>query len=382
MKLKIYLAVLVGILISLVYASALGLTPAKREISFSTEEQEFTYTIINNEQKDLDLDLYATGEIADFIEFETSKLHISANELTKDFKIKVKPPAYLKPGKNIGKIVVEEYVPEINIGNTTVYAKIRVISKLIINVPYPKKYVEVSIDVNKTPSGELNLIAKVKNLGQENIEKVKAYFGIYEQDKKLEDLESNEESLPKGDIKDLIVTLNTSNLQNGLYTAKATIVYDQYEVELGRDFKVGDVYIEILDYTKYFAQGMVNRFDIDVENKWNRKIRNAYGTVDIENVAFLKTLTYDLDPRERRTITTYWDTSNVMIGKYNANITLFYVNKTTSKQAELNVISKEEYERMFSKVPVWLIVTIGIGVVITNIILFLLIYKKKQKSPL
>ena len=382
MKLKIYLAIFVGILISLTYASALGLTPAKREIQFSTEEQEFVYTIINNEHKDLDLDLYAIGEIADFIEFENPKLHILANELTKDFKIKVKPPAYLKPGKNTGKIVVEEYIPEISVGNTTVYAKIRVISRLIIDVPYPEKYVGVSIDVNKTPSGELNLIAKVKNLGQEDIEKVKAYFGIYEQDKKLEDLESNEESLPKGDIKDLIVTLNTSNLQNGLYTAKATIVYDQYEVELGRDFKVGDIYIEILDYTKYFAQGVVNRFDIDVENKWNRKIKNAYGTIDIENVASLKTLTYDLDPRERRTITTYWDTSNAMIGKYNANITLYYVNKTTSKQAELNVISKEAYERMFSKLPVWLIAMIGVVIVLINVILFLLIYKKKSKSSL
>ena len=378
MKLK-PIAWIVVALILINMALALGLSPAEKTTSYIPgESKTYTYTIINNEHKDLEIDIYAIGQLAGYIEFEQDNISLSSSEETKKFRFAVNLPPDLAPGENIGKIIVEETILKRK-GETGVYAKLRVISKLIVNVPYPDKYITASIEIGDAPKDQpIDIITTVTNLGEEDIDQVEAKFGIFDNKTKIEDLDTEARSLSKGETEKLLTSLDTSNYKEGFYSAIATITYDQQELELGRDFKVGDVYVEILDYTKYFIQGKVNKFDIDVENKWNRKIRNAFALIYIEGFDVLKSLAYDLDPRQIKTIVSYWDTRDVELGKYDSNVTVKYENKTTVKQGNIHVVEEAELRHLLAGPNYTHYLIAGIIILILiNLSWFIFIRKRK-----
>ena len=372
---KYLLLILFILLISNAYA--LGLSPAKKDLDFKTEQQSSEYIVVNNEHRDLFLNIYATGELADFISFSEENITMPGNEDQKKFTAYFNLPSSLKPGENKGKIIIEEFIPNIGIGDTQVYAKFRVVSLLAVNVPYPDKYVDVDIELKGDNVGEpIEITVNVKNLGKENLDSVQAFFDIYENNEKLESLETNKGNLLKGDTKQLFTKLETKNMQPGFYSAVAKIVYDQNEIELGKDFNVGDEHIKILGYTKYFVENEVNRLEVDSENEWNQKLRNVYGEIKINGFNIIKTLSADFEPRERKILSTFWDTTGIGLGKYPINITLFYSNKTTTESGDVDVVTLKEFESLNSGFS-WAYILIGLLSVFTVI---LLVYIKKRNK--
>ena len=379
MKIKPILWTLVFLLL-ISNALALGLSPAEKTIDYVIGERTFTYKIINNEHKNTQLKIYAIGQLNDYITFEQNNITIGPSEETKEFSFTINLPPGLIPGKNIGKIVIEETILQ-KTSETGVYAKLRIISKLIVNVPYPDKYIKVVIEINDTPKDQpVDIVTKITNLGKLDIDKVEAKFGIFDNKTKIEELETKTESLAKGKTKNLLTSLNTSSYKEGFYSAIATIVYDQQELELGRDFKVGEEYIDILDYTKYFIQGKVNKFDIDVENKWNRKIRNAFALIYIEGFEAIKSMTYDLDPWQIKTIVSYWDTSDIDLGTYDSNVTLKYINKTSAKQGKVHVVEESELKHLLGGTNYAVYIIIGIILLILINLYWIRIFKRKLKN--
>ena len=361
--------------------SALGISPAKKTIDFNTDEQDFTYTIINNEHKDMTLEIYAIGDLADYFEFNVNKLEITSSEETKDFIVSIKLPSDLNPGERTGKIVVEEFIPISENIDTQVYAKFKVLSVITVNAPYPDKYIDVEIDLKDTEKGKpLDIVTRIKNLGAEDIENLQTTFGIYEDNKILESKENPSETLKQGSALEFVTTLDTNAFEEGEYSAIATVNYDNYVLEIGKDFKVGKEYVSILDYTKYFLMDTINKFDVDVMNKWNKKIRNAYAQILIENgnVAELKSVSYDLNPNEKAIITSYWDTKGVELGDYDSNITLYYVNKSTEELGKVHVVLPEEYpSAKKSDSMIWIVIIVT-AIFVSNIALLLIIMRKNK----
>ena len=372
---KFIFLILFILFISNVYA--LGLSPAKRNLDFKLGEEALKYTIINNEQRDISLSIYATGELAEFISFSEKNITMRGSEESKEFYAFLKIDNNFKPGENNGKIIVEEFIPDISGGETRVYAKFRVISLIAVNVPYPDKYVDVDIELKGDNVGEpIEIIVNVKNLGKENLDSVQAFFDIYENNEKLESLETNKDNLLKGDTKQLFTKLETKNMQPGFYSAVAKIVYDQNEIELGKDFNVGEEYIKIFGYTKYFVENQVNRFEIDSENEWNQKLKNVYGEIKINDFNVIKTLSADFEPRERKILSTFWDTTRIGLGKYPVNISLFYSNKSTTELGDIDVITLKEFEKLNSRFS-WIYILIGL---LSVFVVILLVYIKKRNK--
>lgn len=386
MKLNYILLVSIMIFIAMLgNASALGISPAKKTIEFSSVSQEFTYTAINNEKMNMNLSIYSIGELADYIFFENKNIYMAADESARDFKVKINLPSNLAPGERVGKIVIEQLISSADVGGTNVYAKFKVISNINVNVPYPEKFVDVKLDINGTESGKpLGIKATIKNLGTKNIDNLQTTFGIYEGESllNLSDLPST--PLEIGDSVDLFMNLDTKNFSTGEYTAVAEVSYDNYVLEIGKEFNVGEEYIKILDYTKYFLAESVNKFDIDVQNEWNKKIRNAYARILVENggVADLRSVSYDLEPREKSIIVSYWDTKGVSLGDYNSNITLLYSNKSTEEIGKLHVVSPEDYKPAAKKPSLILYIIIAVAFLILINVIILLLSKKRRVSKI
>jgi hypothetical protein len=54
---------------------------------------------------------------------------------------------------------------------------LKLVSKVSVVVPYPEKYVDVSLDVYEK-NGKLNVVANITNLGMEEINSLKLTYNI------------------------------------------------------------------------------------------------------------------------------------------------------------------------------------------------------------
>jgi hypothetical protein len=115
--------------------------------------------------------------------------------------------------------------------------------------------------------------------------------------------------------------------------------------KLARIFATGNAIIEIYDYTKYFVEGEINKFEIEAKSNWNKKIKDVYSKVLIHKdgkiLDELRTSLYDFMPYEKQVMSTYWNV-DVPKGSYSANISLIYMNKSTEKQGQIDVVGKEK----------------------------------------
>ncbi|MEM4318583.1 MAG: hypothetical protein QW244_02790 [Candidatus Pacearchaeota archaeon] len=370
--------------------TALGISPAVKSIDVEIlkKENEFTYYIINNEHKDLNLSIYASGELAEYIEIDDKSVIVKSYEEIKPFKWHFKKINDLAsiPGKHEGKIIIEENLNLGGLGQETdtknIYAKLKVISKVEIFVPYIGKYIDVNFNVVKSDE-TIDLVTYVINKGTERIDSIFVTYEIYQTDdneeKLLELVKTEKKSLDLKQTTEFFNSLNMENFKNGTYRATATINYDNYVIEIGKDFVVGNAVIEILDYTRYFVFDEVNKFDIEAKSEWNKKIKNVYAKIEIYNksgeIDELRSSWYDFAPNEKKLISTYWETK-IPIGVYDINITLFYLNESRSKVGQINVITKES--DLLRKAVIGLVTVFVITFIIFVFVLFYYFLSKRK----
>ncbi len=377
--------IIVWIIASLILISAaisIGIAPAEKSINFAPNmQEELSYRVINNENRVLDLKIDAIGELAEYAQFAQTDIHLNEDEPEKTFTVKLSFPESLAPGERTLKVRIAESIPSLEVGENYVNARLELISKITVNVPYPEKYVSVNLEVDALkPDEPIKINAKIENLGRKDISNLKAEFGIYEQDTLLQQQSTEETSLLRTDEKELSAMFTLSNYTPGLYSAKAKISYDENSIELGKDFNVGEETISVLDYTKYFTQGKINKFDITVKNEWNRKIRDIYALIYIASFDSIKSIAYDLDPWQEKVLVSYWDTTSVPLGTYESTITIDYINRTTTKKGNVHVITEEEAEKRLEKSNTWLYVLLGAVILLLISLNVFVLLKKLGKT--
>lgn len=348
----IFLVITIFLFSSLV--AGLGIAPGEKKIAFQADSvQKIRYTVLNNEHKDFVVSIYADGEIGKYVKIENAQVSLSADEDKKDFYIDVNLPSSLHPGDNTGRIIAEESIENLSFMGAVGKGRIRVISNLIVMVPYPEKYIDVQLGVQEKENNT-EITATITNLGLTDIKNLGADVGIYEGETQIQNLNFKfDEQLARGKETSSISEVKAEKLPGGVYSVVARIKYDDYTLEVSRDFEVGKEALKISSYTKYFLENSMNKFEIDAKSDWNQKIKNAYATIDItrynEEVASLRSASYDIAPRETKIITAYWDTSKLELGKYNANLSLIYLNKSTNRQDEISILDAKTYSQMMAK---------------------------------
>jgi len=340
MKQTIYL-----IVAAILTANALGLgiAPASIDIDHGTESIE-KMLIINNEDKDIDVVLYAQGELAEYLEVSDAIIHLTPGQDTVPFKLKVKSPLLSTPGKHEIELVAME-VPrkEANQG-TMIVTRQAVISKVNIVVPYPGKYAEGTLHIPDPVSGEpINFVIKLRNLGRNPIDEASARIELYSPTNDLiATLESDRKPVKPKEMRELVARYHNA-LNTGKYYVKAFVNYDGEEFMLEEVFEIGNLLINIDNiYVKNFRIGEIAKFDIIVESKWNEPIPDVFADMEIRDKfgqveAMYKTTETDVPAYSKEFLEAYWDTRDASVGKYNAKITLHFLGNNLEKSITLNV---------------------------------------------
>jgi len=358
------LIIFISLSTNIISAGGVGITPVHYKEFFEPGLQKsFEFQSFNTDPTK-GVQVYIKGDLANYTNLSETYFIGSGK-----FIVTIKLPQKIdKPGTH--QIIVGAIEAKEN-GKTTIGGIAAIQGRIDILVPYPGKYAEATFEINNINEGEeANCKLEIQNLGTEEIS-INPKIEIYKENKSNNLLTKilNKTTLEPKHTTTLIEILKTQNLPPGEYQATATVNYGPI-IETNKTFRIGEFLVEITDYDYLFEKGKINKFNIEIKNKWNSKINEIFAEVSItDNGKFItgfKTVSTNTAPWEIKNLTGYLDTTNFETKRYIANIMLSYDNETTSKLVAIYI------KKPVGKINYLLYITIITGITVGIILIYLL----------
>ncbi|MFA5061021.1 MAG: hypothetical protein WC494_01755 [Candidatus Pacearchaeota archaeon] len=345
MKKVILFIILIIFCSNFISSGSIGISPSSFRFFFEPGlEKTFNYGVTSSDPSQ-QIKIYVTGDLAEYVTISKDKF-IGRG----DFSVKIKLPSTIeKPGTHtilIGAIEDKEEMEGENIigGIAAVQARIDII------VPYPGIYLEHTFNIgNINEKEKAQTEIKLDNLGLENLS-VKATIKIYDQNETEVLINKEFEEIPLGSKESRVITeeLDTEKFSPGEYKGILTLEYKGKTDKDSSQFKIGEFFIRIVDYSYLFEKGKINPFNIEVESKWNTKIDRVYATVSISDEGVIlqrfETLSKELSPWEIKNLTGYIDATGLESKRYTASISVKYENSSTNKLVAIHIEEPSEKE--------------------------------------
>lgn len=361
-KNKIILLILFAFLICVSFVSALGITPGRTTLDFNPGAVEnVEFKVINSDSTDVELVVLVQGdeELIKSVRLNDELISLKAGDREKASSFSVKMPSDLSPGSHIVEIVVMQLHNNwVGSSEASVGATVAVATQVVVNVPYPGKYVEAGFNIIGDGS-DMTFVVPVVSKGDLDIARIGATIDIYTSlNEKIATINTNEIGLLSGERKELAAEWN-AEVNPGPYRAVATIVYDEEVTNVEKEFNVGDKVLKLEGIeVNDFSLGEIAKFEMLVENMWSEPIQGAYAQMQVFNeegavMADFKSASYDIDPLSKKLMVAFWDTEGVRKGSYDSSLTLNYAQSSQRENFKLEVSERD-------------INVVGVGYVISN----------------
>lgn len=321
---------LLVLIISSSFASGFGLMPSSTSILYDENVQEYTLYIVNSESKDLELSINVNGDLSSFVSVQDS-VSIPSSKGREEVLITFNLPQ--NHGFDPGTYDIDIVVSDKSQGSGQVSAKIRLISTLRVTIPSVEAFLDIKLfapDFDKDKGG--NFVVQVKNSGSENAVDVIPVIDIYSSaNKRLGTLRGSAELVRAGKTVNFPLSLDL-DLDNGVYSARASVIYSGASNNDIESFNVGSPEVLIDDISAMsFSIGGVAGFDIFLENLWGEEISGIYADVefrkDDELLEETRTASIDIQGMGRSRVQAFWDTKGMSTGIYELVIYLNYLDK-------------------------------------------------------
>lgn len=321
---------------------ALGMAPSRKMYDYSDSTISGSARVLNNDNRDMKILLYAQGEYSDYITLDQSSLIIKAGESEKVFTYSFKLPSNINPGTIKINIVGIEVPQDMEIAEsmqTTIVSTLSVAHQVWINVPYSGTFAEGVLYVSEgNVNDTITFTANIVNKGTGDIKKIDGELIIKGP--------TNEELYrTKGSGLDALNSQTSGKMianwqasaNPGLYEAEFIVNYDDKQMVLRKTFTIGDFYIDIKDINAgNFQLGAIAKFDINLVNKWNQDVNNVYADLQIIDekgsiLSAVRTSPADMKASSTNTLSAYWDTKDVKVGTYDIKVLLYYSGRASEK---------------------------------------------------
>ncbi|MCX6711877.1 MAG: hypothetical protein NT139_02480 [Candidatus Woesearchaeota archaeon] len=340
MKKEVFLILLFFILF-VNYVHAIGISPPLIEVNPEPNlKKDFTATVLSTSSKDIYVNIFTKGTLKDYIKLKENKVKVpKLGGADIHFSLELPNKLNLEPGKQYGYVMVEE-------GSSTSGGSFQVMTSvgltILAFIPYPGKYLEITdFKVPNVKENEiLPIEIKAVSRGNEIINQIDATIEIYKGDLRLETLYLDKvTNLKSGDTAYFSTEFNTKSYKPGVYNTKLILRYDGNKLETERSFEIGTLLVEITNYTRKHYKDDISRFIVSAKSHWNDPLDNVYAEVIINDTKF-KSSPDRINPFEESGFLIYLDTHNFDVGYYNANMTIFYANRSTSLISGIEIIKK------------------------------------------
>ena len=389
------------VVLSAQYALAFGMTPAEIIGGYSPgSTSTYSLEIVNTDKVDSEFVILVTGELNESISTDSVSFSMLSSELSKKVSFTFNSPTKLKPGKHSADINVLQIPKSSSPKGTMVNSIIGLTLKFNIDVPYPGKYAEASLNVADN-AGSISFIIPLSNKGDLDISRAKGLVDIYTPlNEKIISLSTNEVEITHGQWAELSVTWDTKDVPAGRYRAVAAVLYDEETTTVEKEFSVGETILDLKHVeVNDFSLGGIAKFEFLVESVWSEIVPGAYIQMQVFNdagevMADFKSATYDVSPFENKLLVSFWDTEGVRTGTYDATAFVRFGKQSLQHDFKLEVSDKDitivgigyvikerSGKSSGSSSLVIILITIVSILVLLNLVWFLILRKKlKNKS--
>lgn len=346
-------------------SAALGITPAKEVVNFVPGQQlQFEFTILSD-KPDQEIALYTEGDLAGYTRLSKTEIK-GEDRLTVYLSF---PDGDIAPGEHRILVGAREIPDESQFLGVAVNVR----AVIVVFVPYPGRYAEVSLNVPDANVNEnLPIEAYVVNRGRENLF-THVKVNIYESDRTLLDrIDFQPYDINQGGDRYFRKLYPTSEFKAGSYLAEAVVDYGDIVI-VNDTFRLGSLNVNLTNYTDRLRQKEgFQEYNLDVQSLWNNPLDEVYADVNISNGVQnveIRTPSISLNPWEVGILSGFIDTSE-MEGDYDVEFVLRYAQASSVYYGMISVF-----------VVNYLMIGIIAGVILALIVIIgLIIYIRKLKK--
>ena len=352
MKSKIILWILV-ILLALQLVTAIGIRPAKTTVVFeNSPDYSGQFSVVNNDYQELTLKISVIGEMSEYVDLKTTELRFREIDEAKKVEFEVHLPSDIQPGISSAEIVVEQKL-EGNLENA-VSSKVVLKHKIHIEGPYPEKHIKAKLNFHDR-GDTIGFVSEVENIGEKNIDSINTIFYVNDKKQDLHTLKTETTSLRKGENKLLKAEISKEVFERGEFEVAAVTLYDDQKIEVVKKMLVGKPEVDITYFDPYFIANRINRYSMDLFNKWNKKVENVYVDVELkkdgESIDEFRTKSISIEGFLTETIQDFFDARDKNPGKYSFDMVVNFWNtyKMEEKTFQSELLTEEDFETFAEK---------------------------------
>ncbi|MBW3015449.1 hypothetical protein KY330_03440 [Candidatus Woesearchaeota archaeon] len=372
---KTFYLILVFLILLAFNVNAFGIRPAFGYPEYKLgETTSGSFKIVNNEGETLVLDLFVEGDLQEFIELSKDTIIVPKDgEVSLEYFIEINEP--LKPGEYKSKIILQQHAPE----GSAIKIRLVLDYNIILNVPYPDKYIEASITA-KIKDDDVFFYIPVTNPGNLDLEDVNIEVELLDDQWYVTSFETGDFSINPGETKNIEIKMSGDEVLPGEYNAIIKMYYDGEFRQENVTLFVGSPAIGMYLSDIPFTESTISKFEICLENLWNKPFSNVYAEINISDeyyvIKSVKTYSIDLKPRERQCLHAYFDPESLPYGDYSAAISVNSDGYFTSKIFNVQIVTEEEYRKIMVGKQSWIFkISFIVMIVILLVVLYLLINK-------
>lgn len=378
-------------LVCLIKVEAIGISPASITLNFEPNlRTTYTFYASNNKYEAIYIVPSVYGDLEKYIKLVNNSPKLVNPGESAEFKVVINLPSAINtPGLRKSYLSVSESFLDKQGGGNAIFAITSVSASIDIKVPYPGKYATVDLI---TPNVDVGEPAKfkmyVENFGKQHIAKAKGELTIQDVDKVIKKVYTESVSIEPKTTEILTLYLDTSNIPSGDYQAIAVVDYDGFKAADQENFRLGDLYVNLTDYTKEFELNEINRWDIFVESRWNKQITNLYAEAKIvqdeqEIDINTKTPSINLEPWETTRLNAFWDTSGFAAGEYDAKLIFHYNDKIQEYPIKIKILKPKistQLPLLVDKIGLKLFLLLIIVIILVIDLVWLIVVSRKIRK--
>ncbi|MBI4150511.1 hypothetical protein HY492_00115 [Candidatus Woesearchaeota archaeon] len=306
--------------------SAIGISPAKVELTFEpNKEYRLSFSTSGAET----ITTYLKGDLAPYAELQDA----AQGTGPRGFDVVLRIPEDISPpGQRILLVGAIENPPE----GSTVAARAAIQAPVSLFVPYPGVYLETRFSAPTVNVDEpVNFSVYVINRGRDTTTFTTTIVVIDESTNQTVALLDAAPTTITGSEETYVkLGWDTQGQKPGPYRAELTLSYAGQTLKRSETFRIGTQFIRITDFTRDATVGVINPFEVKVQSEWNTAFKDIFAEVTINGTTF-KTPTIDLGPWNNGVLQGYWDATRLSAGTYPVDVVVRYGDTFSTLSGEV-----------------------------------------------
>ncbi len=251
--------------------------------------------------------------------------------------------------------------------------------RIIVDFPYPGKYVELSVVSKDVKKGQ-PIVTRVRavNRGTDIINSLKMSAKLELNNKVKGEYEGEEfTNVKSGEEKSSIFKFTNTD-DAGVYLLTGSAVYDGKKSSAETTVRVGTKSVVAGSYEENATELKISPFWVVLKNMWNEKM-SAYAEVTIYNDTArtsFKTFPVDINGFASKKSKGYIDASSLMSGNYRIRINVFFDGGNTTKEGAFTLLPIKQKKKGVAISTTALIIAFAVLLVIIN--LFIILRRKRE----